>query len=123
MDSPALWDRNHGSRLRQALADATLRPRKSRSRAGGGSTRVPLVRRTVQEFFSRTPHRGADPDESVALGAAVQADIHRRRRKYISAFLDVTRCLCIETMGGVVRKNYSRIRDSRERARKCLQRR
>ena len=41
----------------------------------GGSTRIPLVRRLVGELFGRTPHSELNPDEVVAIGAAVQADI------------------------------------------------
>jgi molecular chaperone DnaK (HSP70) len=65
---------------------------------------VPLVRRSVEELFHRTPHAELNPDEVVALGAAVQADILVSGRREM-LLLDVTPLsLGIETMGGVVSK-------------------
>jgi len=93
------------SPVKQALADAGL----SASEMDevvlvGGSTRVPLVRRTVEEFFGRRPHAELNPDEVVALGAAVQANILETGVKNM-LLLDVTPLsLGIETMGGVVAK-------------------
>ena len=70
----------------------------------GGSTRIPLVRSTVAEYFGRAPHSELDPDQVVALGAAVQADILESGVKTM-LLLDVTPLsLGIETMGGVVAK-------------------
>ncbi len=61
---------------RQALADAELEPSQiDEVVLVGGSTRIPLVRRKVEELFGRRPHSELNPDEVVALGAAVQADI------------------------------------------------
>jgi molecular chaperone DnaK (HSP70) len=70
----------------------------------GGSTRIPLVRRLVAELFGKTPHSELNPDEVVALGAAVQADILVTGNREM-LLLDVTPLsLGIETMGGVVSK-------------------
>src|SRR5450755_2434728 len=88
-----------------ALADAKLTPNQiDEAVLVGGSTRIPLVRKTVGEFFERTPHSELDPDEVVALGAAVQADILESGVKTM-LLLDVTPLsLGIETMGGVIAK-------------------
>ncbi len=70
----------------------------------GGATRTPLIRRTVQEFFGRKPHTELNPDEVVALGAAVQANILDCGVKNM-LLLDVTPLsLGIETYGGAVAK-------------------
>ena len=59
-----------------ALADAKLAPAEMDEVVlVGGSTRIPLVRKTVGDYFERSPHCELNPDEVVALGAAVQADI------------------------------------------------
>jgi chaperone protein DnaK len=94
---------------RRALADAGL------DLAGvdevvlvGGSTRIPLVRRRVQEVFGREPHSRLNPDEVVALGAAVQAQILAGGITDM-LLLDVTPLsLGIETLGGVVSVLISR---------------
>src|SRR5258706_2333991 len=62
--------------VKLALADAKLEPEEvDEVVLVGGTTRTPLIRRTVQEFFGRAPHVELNPDEVVALGAAVQANI------------------------------------------------
>ena len=67
---------------KQALKDASLKPDQiDEVVLVGGSTRVPLVRRRVEELFGQVPQSKLNPDEVVALGAAVQADIMTGRRK------------------------------------------
>ncbi len=67
----------------------------------GGQTRMPLVQQVVRDFFRREPHRGVNPDEVVAVGAAVQSGILRGEVRDV-LLLDVTPlALGIETKGGV----------------------
>jgi molecular chaperone DnaK len=97
-------DRTMGP-VKQALADAQLKPADIEEVVlVGGATRTPLIRRTVQEVFGRKPHTELNPDEVVALGAAVQANILERGVSNM-LLLDVTPLsLGIETYGGAVAK-------------------
>jgi Fe-S protein assembly chaperone HscA len=97
-------DRTMGP-VKQALADAQLKPADLEEVVlVGGTTRTPLIRRTVEEFFGRKPHTELNPDEVVALGAAVQANILDRGVTNM-LLLDVTPLsLGIETYGGAVAK-------------------
>ena len=95
-------DRTMGP-VKLALADAQLKPTDMDEVVlVGGATRTPLIRRTVQEYFDRKLHTELNPDEVVALGAAVQANILDRGVKNM-LLLDVTPLsLGIETYGGAV---------------------
>lgn len=74
----------------------------------GGMTRMPKVIQTVKEFFNREPHKGVNPDEVVALGAAIQGGVLRGDVKDI-LLLDVTPLsLGLETMGGIMTKLIER---------------
>jgi Fe-S protein assembly chaperone HscA len=93
---------------RQALKDAGLTPKQiDEVVLVGGSTRIPRVKKVVEELFGRTAHTEMNPDEVVALGAAVQANILGGRSETTEnmLLLDVTPLsLGIEALGGVVAK-------------------
>ncbi len=88
--------------MEQALKDAGLSPRDiDEVVLVGGQTRMPLIQRKVQEFFGKEPHKGINPDEVVAIGAAIQAGVLAGEVKEV-LLLDVTPLtLAIETLGGV----------------------
>jgi Fe-S protein assembly chaperone HscA len=94
---------------RLALKDAGLTPDQVNEIVlVGGSTRVPLVRRRVEELFGKTPHSQLNPDEVVALGAAIQAQILAGGITDM-LLLDVTPLsLGIQTLGGIVSVLISR---------------
>ena len=87
---------------RKALADAGLdKSQINEVILVGGQTRMPKVQETVKEFFGREPHKGVNPDEVVALGAAIQGGVLKGDVKDV-LLLDVTPLsLGIETLGGV----------------------
>jgi molecular chaperone DnaK len=93
----------------QALSDAGLKASDvDEVVLVGGSTRIPKVQQMVQEFFGREPHQGVNPDEVVAMGAAIQAGVLAGEVKDI-LLLDVTPLtLGIETLGGVFTKLITR---------------
>ncbi len=88
---------------REALETAGLRPDQvDEVILVGGQTRMPLVQETVRKFFGREPHKGVNPDEVVAVGAAIQAGVLKGEVREV-LLLDVTPLdLGIETLGGIM---------------------
>ena len=95
--------------VRQALADAKLNPEQiDHVLLVGGSTRVPLVQETIRKILNKEPDKGINPDECVALGAAIQGGVLTGETKDI-VLLDVTPLtLGIETLGGISTKLIER---------------
>ena len=95
--------------VKQCMADAGLDPSKiDEVVLVGGMTRMPLIQARVKEFFGKDPHKGVNPDEVVAIGAAIQAGVLSGDVKDL-LLLDVTPLsLGIETLGGVMTKLIER---------------
>ncbi len=89
--------------VKRALEDAKLKPSDiDEVVLVGGQTRMPAIQRLVAEFFGKEPHKGVNPDEVVAIGAAIQAGVLKGEVKDV-LLLDVTPLtLGIETLGGVM---------------------
>src|SRR5881409_2196149 len=95
--------------MQQALTDAGLKPGDiDEVILVGGQTRMPKVQEIVKSFFGKEPHKGVNPDEVVAVGAAIQAGVLAGEVKGV-VLLDVTPLsLGLETLGGVMTKLIDR---------------
>jgi molecular chaperone DnaK len=95
--------------LRQALQDAGLEPKDiDEIVLVGGMTRMPKIQQIVKDYFGKEPHKGVNPDEVVAVGAAIQAGILAGEVKDV-LLLDVTPLsLGVETLGGVMTRLIER---------------
>jgi molecular chaperone DnaK len=95
--------------VRRALDDSKKRPNEiDEVVLVGGSTRIPMVQETVTKFFGKEPHKGVNPDEVVAIGAAVQGGVLTGDVQDV-VLLDVTPLsLGVETLGGVMTVMISR---------------
>lgn len=89
--------------VKQALEDAKLKPSDiDEVVLVGGSTRIPLVQQRIREFFGKEPHKGLNPDEVVAMGAAIQAGVLAGEVKEIVLVDVIPLSLGVETYGGVM---------------------
>lgn len=97
-----LVDRSFGP-VKQAMADAGITPEQVNNVVlVGGQTRMPMVQEKVKLYFKKEPHKGVNPDEVVAIGAAIQAGVLKGQVKDV-LLLDVTPLtLGLETLGGVM---------------------
>jgi len=95
--------------VKQALADANLKPQDiDEVVLVGGQTRTPRIQQLVRELFGKEPHRGVNPDEVVAVGAAIQGAVLGGEVRDV-LLLDVTPLtLGIETLGGILTKMIAR---------------
>jgi molecular chaperone DnaK len=89
--------------VKAALEDAAIKPGAvDETVLVGGMTRMPLVQQRVQEYFGKEPHKGVNPDEVVAVGAAIQAGILKGDVQDVALFDVTPLTLGIETLGGVM---------------------